>query len=265
VLILLCAVSFAVVVHQGADGGPADRPSDMVVGSWNSNGSCVVVSPSCVITTQHQGGSVGSTVVVCGTAYTVDAIIDHSTFGVRVARLAGANFTDYATLNTGGKEKNKTVVLGGFGNIRGAELATEDGTLWGYRWAGDNNTLTWATNRIDATVIVSGASHLQIDFDAAGKRATDYEGIPAMYDSGSGMFVYRNKTGWSLYGLCDGITALSGYEDSAYFMNPYLIGVKKKHNDASSAQKAYYSRASDYAEWANGAVAALEADAAVVE
>jgi hypothetical protein len=261
-MILLCAVSLAIVVHPGMDGGPADRPSDMVVGSWNSNGSCVVVSPSCVITTKHQGGSIGSTVVVCGSAYTVDAIINHSTSDVRVARLAGANFSDYVPLNVNGSENDITVVLGGFGKQRGEELTTS-GTLWGYRWAGDNSTLTWATNSVDAITYISGASHLQIDFDLPGRKTSLYEGIPAVYDSGSGLFYYGNGTGWSLYGLCDGITALSGYEDSAYFMNPYLIGVKKKHNDASSAQKAYYSRASDYAEWANGAIATLEADAAV--
>ena len=56
---LLSGTAPAIVLHPG-ECEPnlvewTDRPHDDLIGRWGSNGSCVVVSPNCVVTTMHQG------------------------------------------------------------------------------------------------------------------------------------------------------------------------------------------------------------------
>ncbi|MGE4286367.1 MAG: dockerin type I domain-containing protein [Phycisphaerae bacterium] len=246
----VCAACMGIVVHPAAEPAAswAGRPSDAVVGRWNTNGSCVAMGPACVITTKHQGGAEGSAVVIDGVSYKVVRIANHPIADVRVARLRYANLSEYAALNTTGIEQGKTVVLGGFGRQRGAELTTS-GMPWGYRWAGDNSTLTWATNYVDAVINSKGFNYLVIDFDESGRGATEYEGILAAYDSGGGLF-YEEYAGWRLYGLCCGVSMPAGYNSAAYFKNPDL---------STGTQTGRFHKVRDYAHWANDAAAQLSA------
>ena len=71
ILALLAAFSVAhgVVLHNSSM--PTDRPADVIVGRWGSNASCVAVGDDYIATTRHQGGGVGTTVVLGGVSYRV--------------------------------------------------------------------------------------------------------------------------------------------------------------------------------------------------
>ncbi len=90
----LCAVlagpAHGVILHDDSDpvpGGTVNRPVDALVGRWGSNASCVVVSPNHVITTQHQGGSPGTNVVIGGVKYVVAQVSDGDGWRYRLRTL----------------------------------------------------------------------------------------------------------------------------------------------------------------------------------
>ena len=201
---------FAVVLHPGAEPDIADLTSlvhEDAVGRWGSNASCVAISPDCIITTRHQGGGVGTNIVIGATTYKVSQLINLSVDlrVVRITTLAGdpANLTEYAQLYTGAGESGQDIILGGYGKGRGVELQT-GGETYGYAWADEGNTtLRWATNEITGTA-TGNTSYgltdlLYADFDDLpgnmtnpqknSHDPTDYEGIQADHDSGAGWFL----------------------------------------------------------------------------
>jgi len=218
--------SYAVISHPDNEPDPtwSDKPSDDVIGKWSSNASAVAIAPNLILTTRHQGGGVGTSVVFAGETYTVveqyNCTDGTDQVDLRVARIANAagvpaNLTEYVGVNTVANELNKTFVLGGVGKTRGAELKTGS-RVYGYQWD-SLKTLAWGTNRVDQTPFAKvkaldyyNSKVLQSDFDGP----SDYESAIADGDSGGGWFIQSNNE-WYVAGLSAYVERL----DATHFRN----------------------------------------------
>jgi len=210
-LFLFCYTRPALSVILHPNGEPnlvtwTDRPDHNVVGRWGSNASCVAVSSNCVITICHSGGGIGTQVELGGKTYTVAETWNYGTADLRVAKLYGANLTSFVGLYENTDEIGKEIVIGGYGDGRGAILKTS-GITYGYEWDNSTNTtLRLSTNKVedaeDNSTAGSFTSDIIIgDFDGLNEgEATIYEGIPADHDSGSGWFIKDGDT-WKVAGL----------------------------------------------------------------
>lgn len=203
--------AFAVVLHPGAV-TPGSKPADEVVGRWGSNASVVVVgkegwawSPY-VLTTRHQGGGLGTSVVIDAVTYTVAEVFNEPAAGgsadLRVARLekdgSNAELGTFAQLYDATDEAGQATVIGGFGKGRGAELTDGDGTY--YEWSGAaNTTQRWGQNDIEGTLTTAAGSYtsatITLDFDS-----TVSDAALASWDSGGGWFLESGGT-WHVAGL----------------------------------------------------------------
>jgi len=218
-LLAWAAPAPALVLHPSDEGPPPVRPLDAAVGQWMSNASCVAIDPNYIITTRHQGGGVGGTVVIGGLAYTIAEEFDHSTADIRVVRLTNSDGTDanlsyYIPPYTASDEATKTVVIGGYGKGRGADLVS-GGVTYGYTWAGTSNTtLRWGANRVDSTTTPTNLyslGTLNADFDgpsaAPDQFHVPYEAAVAQWDSGGGWFINVGTDSspvWQVAGLSHG-------------------------------------------------------------
>lgn len=174
-------------------------PDDAVVGRWNGNGSAVAVSPDFVVTTQHQGGGIGSNVTIDGTVFKVAEIFNHPTADLRVARIttpggAPAGLTDYVSIYSDTDEAGQTAVFGGYGEGRGTTVAG------GYTWAGAlSRELRWGSNVIDSAGTAGPNDVLIADFDSLANGALG-EATLAEGDSGGGYFLWDGSE-WQVAAL----------------------------------------------------------------
>lgn len=217
--------ALSVVLHP--DGEPdletwTDRPDLDVVGRWGSNASCVAVSSNCVITVRHAGGGVGTLVSIGGRTYTVDQTWIYGTADIRVARLYGANLTSFVSPYENTDEIGKQIVIGGYGDGRGAILTTA-GTTYGYEWDNSaNTTRRFGTNKVggvvnDSTLGSYTSDVITADFDGlTDDESTIYEGISADHDSGGGWFIKVGDT-WEVAGL---VRAIEDHDGESWFRNP---------------------------------------------
>jgi malate synthase len=242
-----CTSVFGLILHPDNEpsAGWSGRPSSNVVGRWGSNASCVAISPDCVVTTAHQYGGVGTTVVIGGQTYYVARVERDGGYDVRVAKLRLANLSDYVSVYTGSQEQNKTMAIGGWGKGRGAELSYL-GTVYGYQWAAEGNTtLRWGTNKIDDSndsLDYNSLAHtcLRSDFDGPGIFATDYEAVIAEYDSGGGWFIDTGSE-WQLAGLTFTVETRNEYPQQAWFKNSTTL--------ANDPDRQWAHRVRQYAGW----------------
>ena len=251
--------ALSVILHP--DGEPnlvtwTDRPDFNVVGRWGSSASCVAVSSNCVITVRHAGGGVGTLVELSGKKYTVAQIWNYDAADLRVARLYGANLTSFVGLYGNTDEIGKGLVIGGFGDGRGAILETS-GVTYGYEWDNSSNTtLRFCTNKVESVINDSNISGLDSnvitsDFDGlTDDQTTIYEGIPADHDSGSGWFV-KDGGIWKVAGLSRAVEThyAEGHSgDPAYRL--YESWFRDRANP-STPQPDYCDavRVSSYASW----------------
>jgi hypothetical protein len=203
--------SFAIVLSPGDTGVSPDlHPPSEVVGRWASNATAVVIDPNHVLTANHPGGSIGTRVTIGGVAYRVAAVTQVGTADLRVCRLVRKNGKDadlsaYVSIYRGRDERDRTIVIGGFGQGRG-EPVIEDQRC-GFAWDGeDNTTERWGSNRIEATLDhVRGRGYLSAllvaTFDnPCSERHVEHEAAIAKGDSGCGWFVHAD-TGWRLIGI----------------------------------------------------------------
>ena len=207
------------IIKHDPNASPSDIPPAAVVARWSSNASCVVIAPSWVVTTAHQGTKPG-TIYIGGTWYNLthdDINWEGGQSGsddirlAKVTTLAGdpANLTQYVLLYPYSDEPNKEVVFGGFGKDWDIELKTRN-KLYGYRWDPNENnaTLRWGTNRIERIGAIGAPSlegYIFGDFDDPDvPDATPWEAIGAEYDSGSGWFI-RVGGAWYVAGLTRGV------------------------------------------------------------
>ncbi len=232
-----------------------DRPANNVVGRWWYAASCVAVSSNCVITTQHQTGSV-PWVEIGGKKYTIAQIWNHNTADLRVAKLYGANLANFVDIYEYSNEVGKNIVIGGYGDGRGA-LLQNGGVTYGYQWDGSSNTTRrFGTNKINRTknndTIGDLTSNIVIaDFDGLGEgQSTLYEGIVADHDSGGGWFI-KDGSIWKVAGLCRavGIHYEQGHEgDLNYMLNESWF---RDRDDPTVLDPDYLDavRLSSYATW----------------
>lgn len=195
---------------------------------FNSNAAAIAIGPNHVLTTRHQAGGVGSTVVFptgpnAGT-YTVNSqtLIGGTNTDLRVLTINGTLST-YASLYTG-STIGQTVLIGGFGPTRGSTFySNTSNQLIGYSVstpAGNSYSLLFGQNRIDSLGTASGSWSttplLEADFDGpesvsspltgifpAATDKVNYEAALAEGDSGGGWFINVSGT-WKLVGLSHG-------------------------------------------------------------
>ncbi len=240
------------VVAHSPD-SPANRPSDSILGRWGDNGSCVVISPSFVITTRHQGGWQGMTVTINGQAYTVAEITPNATADLCVARLTTANglpayLNNFAGLYSARNEYQKTFVMGGYGKVAGTIKYAANGLPYAYAWSGsDNNSLHWGANYVDRySFSIPGSPFsseaIQADFDAPGRGgAVACESAVAEFDSGGGWFLPADGM-WKVAGL----SAAVEHAGESWFGDPVYGG--------PDPDALYAVRVSTYASWIDGVV-----------
>jgi hypothetical protein len=196
--------AFAIILHD-SNSQPSDHPNNAVMGKWSSNASCVAIGNRYIITTRHQGGGVGTTIIINSTSYKVAQEL-YLASDIRVCRISMpdnqlAYLTNFVPISkkidlglTGTELK-----IGGIGDIRDGELKT-DGITYGYLWADNpNNPLNWGSNKISAfnEYILQGTFNGLGDGDYV-----NYEAAPADHDSGGGWF-FKEQPGnvWKLAGL----------------------------------------------------------------
>jgi hypothetical protein len=226
VLVLLAPITgLSIILHEGGEPNLltwADKPANAVVGRWSTNASFVVVSPKWILTTRHQGTS-PATVDVNGVIY--NCIYNSQWVGgpagnadIRLIRLKNTDGSDpnlayYADPYTTTDEISKPMVIGGYG--RGRETTLSGGSplrVYGYTWGTganyNNNTQRWCTNIIDGNDVafdgIRTSEVITARFNDPG--ATQYEGIPAEYDSGGGWFI-KVVSIWKAAGLTRGVEA----------------------------------------------------------
>lgn len=232
-LLLQVWPAFGIVLHP--DGEPnlatwTERPDANVVGRWSSNASFVVISPNWIITTRHQNTS-PATVTINGTSYTCTYKTEWTggptgNADIRLMRLTKSDGNDaglvhYAKPYEGVDETGKNIVIGGYGDGRGANLVRNN-KVYGYQWDGSANTIQrWCQNIVDGNGIGGGtytSDVIEADFDGIGDDTwTAYEGIIADHDSGGGWFIYDNNE-WKVAGLSRGVE----HVEESWFRNNLL-------------------------------------------
>jgi hypothetical protein len=247
--------AFAIVLHP--DGEPnlttwTDRPDANVVGRWSSNASFVVIAPNWIVTTRHQNTS-PATVTINGVSYTCTYKTEwtggpagNADFRlIRLTKADGndANLTHYAKPYEYDDEPGKDVVIGGYGDGRGADLV-KNNKVYGYQWDGSANTSQrWCQNIVDGSGIDSStytSDVIEADFDGIGDDTwTDYEGIIADHDSGGGWFIYDGND-WKVAGLSRGVE----HVEESWFRNNVSPNILDP--DGFDAV-----RISSYAQWIN--------------
>ena len=204
VALLLAGNSQALVLYNNAV--PPSTPPSGVMGLYAGWMGCVVINPNWIIVCNHEGGGVGTQVVVNGTTYVV-AEMHNSTYDLNLARItnldgSNANLTDYADLCLDASGLvGRQVVIGGYGEVRGALTPNGDGYLWTSVGSG---TLLWGTNLVTYNMY----NYLYDSFEPYGSgQGTAYEAALAAGDSGGGWFALNASTHrWMVAGLSDGVT-----------------------------------------------------------
>ena len=223
---LICPNVQAIICHTDHEppAGWSGGVDPNVVGKWTYNGSTfnasfVVISPNWIITTRHQSTN-ATQVTINGTTYDCNTSRIGGPTGkvdMRLIRLKKTDgndpeLTTYCPIYEGSNEADKEIVIGGWGRGRGANLTT-NGVIYGYQWAETSSAaLRWCTNIIDSTLDHTAPNGdpnnnlIVADFDGP-TIGTEFEGIPAEYDSGGGWFIFDNGK-WKLAGLTRGVEHL---------------------------------------------------------
>ncbi len=208
----------------GSPNGPANW-----FARYSSSASGIIVGPNQILTTRHQLGSNGTSIVVpSGPNAGSYTQLTETTFGTDVdLRLVtvNANFTTWASLYTG-NPSGQTAVVGGFGPGRNNIAVTSGTQLRGYGWgpaAGNSYNLTFGQQYINGVGTFSDSytatSSLNADFDAPENVTPTYTGVlqppigpvnKVLYeagvtdgDSGGGWFIDVGGT-YQLVGLTHG-------------------------------------------------------------
>jgi len=208
----------ALVLHPANN--PTSSPVDAVVGRWGSNASAVVVSSTHVITTRHQGGGVGTNVIIDGTTYVVAEVTNApGSVDLRVARIetlggSAAGLTDFVSIYTNTDEVGQTHALGGFGEGRGSDILSGPNVI-GYDWDGATGTQRWGANKVTSTINDANVGAFTNDllvatFEAPGEGGNPLgagvagEATIADNDSGGGWFINDGGT-WKVAALSQAV------------------------------------------------------------
>jgi hypothetical protein len=229
-LLLVVADAPAVINHPIDDPTPVAGPAGAVIGRWGANASAVAIDPNYILTTRHQGGGVGTTVVFNGINYEVAQEIVVGTADLRIARIttpgggSPANLGAFTPIYSGSDAAPLSFTLAGYGRGRGATLTTTGGT-YGYAWNTDGNTnLRFGRNVIDGSDTDSGVilgsipvttDVLFADFDGPGRPTTlTSEAILTEFDSGGGWFVENGPGNWEVAALSRAVAHVGDNADN---------------------------------------------------
>lgn len=206
-VLVLAGIGNAVVLHPDgepeADFSDIDIPDTNVIGRWGSNASCVAIGRNLIITTIHQDSYNADTfrpVNIAGRYYTPSQVWTTSlSDDIRIVKLNHADLEAYSDIYTNQNEPGLNMVQGGYGKSRDVSLD------YGYTWKSESNTtLRFCSNKVENTGTQS--YKIYADFDELGVGdATEFEGIAAAYDSGSGWFIKSNGE-WKLAAITYGVT-----------------------------------------------------------
>ena len=254
-VVIFCALlfdaesAFGIILHPGGepDAGWVDRPSDNVVGRWGSSASCVAIGPNYILTTRHQGGDINTPVIITGVSYTIEQIWTdpaNPQADIRVVKLHSANLSEYVdlySLDIDPDELDQAIVMGGYGDGRGALLQT-GGITYGYAWdEAANTTLRWGTNNIDNTQDNLNSSGYTSDVIIAYFHGpVGFEAAVANHDSGGGWFIEVDDI-WKVAGISRG--AEHAETDETWFRSN-ITPSQSAHPDYNDAV-----RVSSYVEW----------------
>ena len=225
---LLAAPALAVVRHPDAyesSTGDPTGPQPTWFARWDDDASAVAVGPNHILTTRHQGGGVGSTVVFptinvppggnTGTyVATAETILGPD---LRLVTISGT-LSSYASVYDG-PVLGSSIVLGGFGAQRVSDRVEGNNVLTGYitnynaltTVTQNNNPLLLGANRVESEIIDEGTPYLVADFDAPDQapysgvflpptNKVNHEASIGVADSGGGWFFNDNGT-WKLVGV----------------------------------------------------------------
>ena len=251
---LTASSALAVVNHPIDDPTPVAGPSGAVIGRWGANASAVAVAPNHILTTRHQGGGVGTTVVFNGVNYEVAQEIIVGTADLRIARIttpgggAPANLSAFVPVYSGSDAAPLAFTLAGYGRGRGTTLTTAGGA-YGYQWNADGNTnLRFGRNIIDGSDTDAGVilgsvpvitDVLFADFDGPGRpSALTSEAILAEFDSGGGWFVENGPGNWQVAALSRAVDHVGDNAD-----NPNTPGLPEDPQPGNQALFASFQNA----------------------
>ncbi len=251
--------AFAIARHSSSS--PTNTPPASVVGRWSTNASFVVVAPSWIVTTRHQGSS-PSTVEIDGAMYNCNYNSlwegggDQRNADIRLIKLKKNDGT-YANLSycppyTLTDEDNKEVVIGGYGVGIVSKLYGNN-ILYGYGLdtQNGNTIMRWCRNLVEGSGSQTDNYNRQSDvifsfFDGPQTNiAVDYEGMPTMYDSGGGWFIQVGSE-WKVVALNRAITIHDSY---------YECWFKSKTTLLDNPDYFDGVRISSYADWINETIA----------
>lgn len=233
----LASSSYAVINHpiDDANAPLIPRPADAVIGRWGTNASAVAVAPNYILTTRHQAGGVGTTVVFDGNSYKVAQEIIVGTADLRIARITlpdgttPANLSSFVPVYSGSDAAPLTFTMAGYGRGRGTTLTTTGGA-YGYQWNSDGNTnLRFGQNIIDGNDTDSGTilgnvpvttDVLFADFDGPGRPTSiTSESILSEFDSGGGWFVENGPGNWQVAALSRAVGHVGDNADNPNTIN----------------------------------------------
>ncbi|MEL6329067.1 MAG: hypothetical protein AAFR38_05360 [Planctomycetota bacterium] len=183
------------ITHKEHDSMTIETPSSKLVGRWAGNASFAVIGPNHIITTKHQGGGVGTTVIIDGDYYRVAEVINHPSADMRICRIENhggqpADLAEWADIYDRADEMSRPFVIGGFGKDRGADVLY-NGMKVGYQW-GVRGNLNWGANVVSDTFGLGGSP---VPNSLIGARwdpidtSVPREATVADGDSGCGWFV----------------------------------------------------------------------------
>ncbi|OHB54563.1 MAG: hypothetical protein A2Y07_00435 [Planctomycetes bacterium GWF2_50_10] len=270
-VLFFCTWAGAILNHPGYEPPAELRPNNEVVGVWSYNASFCVISPKWIITTRHQNTFPDNNEITIGNKK-YKCIYSPKWVGgpagnsdIRLIRLRGTDGTEpnlkFAPAYEGPEDEiGKEMAAGGCGVGWAENKYDNENRPYGYIWGGNNRAWRWCTNKIewaeDANTLAGYTSAIvRADFDGIGIEGTgytDYEGVCAMYDSGSGWFIQVGNE-WKLVGVTRSVAHFyDGQNRYSLFANP---GSKPNRQDPYlPAQRMDAVRVSTYAGWINSII-----------
>ena len=200
----LAGCTFGLVLHP--NGEPPQtwtgHPSEAVAAAV---GPCsgTVIHPHYVITASHFSVGLSTPIMVAGQVYYPEAIYTHPTRDLRLIKVLGGNFNEYAAVQDVKLdwENYETIntVIGGWGKRRGSTVFSDSNQYLpvGYLWGSNHGNLRWGTSKLSGYSTAGIYTKFKKISDPNG---TPYECALATYDSGCGMY-YQSGEDWQLIGI----------------------------------------------------------------
>jgi hypothetical protein len=192
-----------VILYAKADRNTRPPHASLVNSGWQWQGHFgsflgTPIASNYFITSGHVGGKPGQSFVFEGQAYTTTAFYDDPSSDLRIWKVDGDGFKNWAPVFKDETEVGRSCVLFGRGTQRGEEI-WQNGELKGWQWGPGDGLQSWGRNSI-VGVVDGGPQRgdlLTLNFDRFGNS---HEGTLSAGDSGGGVFV-KHGSRWKLVGI----------------------------------------------------------------